>query len=179
MDTSSRAGCRGRPRHAGGADGRRRERVRAQRGQCAAVVRPVASTAAATLRRDLAPLLIAGFDERVHDGFSVDPRAKAPFPADRDAVYVLTHVDIVPTSVADGYAAVTAAAGPTRQEPGNLAFAAVSWTTAPNHLSLIEAWSSEKAFERHLVTSHTKTLRTTLLPITGALYDERLYSVIS
>jgi quinol monooxygenase YgiN len=43
---------------------------------------------------------------------------------------------------------------------------------------LIEVWENTSALEAHGASDHMKDFRGKLFPISGSLYDERLYRVI-
>src|SRR5262249_39603531 len=48
-----------------------------------------------------------------------------------------------------------------------------------NHFSVVEIWKNQGAYEAHITAAPTKNFRDQLTPMSGALYDERLYKVIS
>jgi quinol monooxygenase YgiN len=43
---------------------------------------------------------------------------------------------------------------------------------------LVEAWEARGAFNDHIATEAARSFREKLLPLQGALYDERLYEAI-
>ena len=45
-------------------------------------------------------------------------------------------------------------------------------------MTLVEAWADRKAFDDHIVAPHVKKFREALGPMSGSLYDERLYTQI-
>jgi quinol monooxygenase YgiN len=45
-------------------------------------------------------------------------------------------------------------------------------------MTLVEIWTDPRAFEAHIVAAHMKKFRDELLPMSGSLYDERLYRSI-
>ena len=47
-----------------------------------------------------------------------------------------------------------------------------------NHFTVIEMWADPKAYEAHVLASHTRQFRDKLGPMLGALYDERLYRTL-
>jgi len=114
----------------------------------------------------------APLDERVHTGVSVGPLQPGPTG---DAVYVITHVDVIPPRKDDGLAALTILADAARVEPGNLRFEVVQQTNRPNHFTVIEIWKDAKAAEAHVMTEATRRFRDALGPMSGALYDERFF----
>jgi len=42
----------------------------------------------------------------------------------------------------------------------------------------VEAWKDRNAFDAHGMAAHTRQFRDRLAPMSGALYDERLYVVL-
>jgi quinol monooxygenase YgiN len=127
-------------------------------------------------RTALQRLLTAAYDERPHITLSVGPMATAP--AAKDAIYVVTHVDIVPTFKDKGVGAVKDLADTSRREAGSVRYEALTQSSRHNHMTLVEIWKDQKAFEAHLVAAHMKKFRDELLPMSGSLYDERLYRVV-
>ena len=45
----------------------------------------------------------------------------------------------------------------------------------PNHFTVVQAWSDHAAYASHIESASTRAFRDNLLPLKGALYDERLY----
>jgi quinol monooxygenase YgiN len=135
------------------------------------------SGAAATNFRDkLKPLLIGGFGVRPHGELSVAAPAKAEPP--RDALYVLTHVDVFPTFKDQAVELVKAQAAAARKDGGNARYDVLQWVGHPNHFTLVEVWRDRKAFDASVVTPQNKEFRDKLTPLEGALYDERLYRAV-
>jgi quinol monooxygenase YgiN len=132
-----------------------------------------ASAASREFRANLAPLLIAPYDERPHLALSTGPKAATPA-----ALHVLTHVDVVPTKRDDGAAEVRKIAEASRGAAGNVRFDALVQASRPNHLTLIEAWTDAAAKAAHSAAGSTRAFRTALGPIGGSLYDERLYVLL-
>jgi quinol monooxygenase YgiN len=129
------------------------------------------------LRDDLHPLLIAAYDERPHSGLDVGP-ASAAAGAKGPAVFTVTHVDFIPPKKDDGIAGIRQLASPSRQDAGNLRYDVLQQSSRPNHLTLVEAWRDHKALEAHEAAAHTIKFRDALLPMSGSLFDQRLYRAI-
>jgi quinol monooxygenase YgiN len=133
------------------------------------------STASQALRTALAPLLIAPYDERPHFALSVGHATPPTAPA---AVYVITHVDLVPTKREDGVALVLTLAEKSAGAPGNARFDALVQASRSNHLTLVEGWNDAAAQAAHGAAGPTRSFRTNLGPMSGSPYDERLYSLL-
>ena len=48
----------------------------------------------------------------------------------------------------------------------------------PNHFTLVEIWRDQAALEGHEVAAHARVFRDLLLPMSGSLYDQRLYRAL-
>jgi len=137
-----------------------------------------ASAASREFRAALAPLLIAPYDERPHFALSTGAPSTGTRAATPAAVYVVTHVDIVPPKRDEGVAEVRKLAEASRGAAGNVRFDALVQASRLNHLTLVEAWTDAPAREAHSATNPTRSFRTALGPMSGALYDERLYALL-
>ncbi len=124
------------------------------------------------MRGKIAAIRNAPTDERVHTGLSVGPVASTPAVG---AVYVLTHVDVIPPRKDDGVAAVKQLAEDSRAAEGNARFEVVQQTNRPNRFTVVEIWANAKAVEAHSMAAATRQFRDELASMTGALYDERMY----
>ena len=137
-----------------------------------------ASAASREFRAALAPLLIAPYDERPHFALSTGAPSTGTRATTPVAVYVVTHVDIVPPKRDEGVAEVRKLAEASRGAAGNVRFDALVQASRLNHLTLVEAWTDAPAREAHSAAIPTKSFRSTLGPMSGALYDERLYALL-
>lgn len=95
------------------------------------------------------------------------------------AIYVLTHVDVIPPGKDDCMAALKAMSADTTGDPGNISYEVLQQTDHANHFTVVEAWTNRKALDAHAMAPHTRAFREKLKPITGALYDERFYKALS
>jgi quinol monooxygenase YgiN len=126
-------------------------------------------------REKIAAMRNAPTDERVHGGLSVGPIATT---ASRDAIYVVTHVDVIPPRKDDGVAALKRLGDESRRGEGNLRFEVVQQGNRPNHFTVVEIWRDAKAVEKHSMAPATREFRDRLATMTGALYDERMYRAV-
>jgi quinol monooxygenase YgiN len=131
-----------------------------------------AAPATTDVHAKLQPLLASPNDQRLHHGLSVGT-ATAARPA--GAVYVVTHVDVIPPRKDDGVAALKQLAEDSRKDAGHVRFDVVQQTNRPNHFTVVEVWTDRRVFDAHGMAAHTKRFRDQLAPMSGALYDERLY----
>jgi quinol monooxygenase YgiN len=125
------------------------------------------------LNEKLATLLASPTDTRQHNGLSVTP-AKAG----KDAIFAVTHVDVIPPEKDNGANALEQLADGSRRHAGNLQFDVWRQSSRPNHFTVVESWASRGAFDVHGMQKEAREFRMKLGPISGALYDERLYKVL-
>jgi quinol monooxygenase YgiN len=123
----------------------------------------------------LTPLRVSPYDERGHVGLATAP-AKA---SSSGAVLVVTHVDVTGAGAPKTRELLRTLADTSRKEAGNLRFDALQ-AVRPNHFTVVEMWSDERAREAHLAQPHTKMFRDGLyqFAVEGAPYDERLYRML-
>jgi quinol monooxygenase YgiN len=126
-------------------------------------------------REKIAVIRNAPTDERVHVALSIGPIDAASV---RDAIYVATHVDVIPPRKDDGVAALKRLGDESRRGAGNLRFEVVQQTNRPNHFTVVEMWKDAKAVEAHSMAAVTREFRDKLATMTGALYDERRYKAV-
>jgi quinol monooxygenase YgiN len=119
------------------------------------------------------PLLIAPIDDRLHLKASA-----APVPLARlngGALFVITHVDVPGANRDKLLPAITALADASRKEAGNWRFDVAYQKNRTNHFTVFEGWKDQKSNEAHEHAAHTKDFRGVLTPLTGAMYDQRVY----
>ena len=127
-------------------------------------------------REKIKPQLISAIDDRVHTGMEI-----AATPAGkngRGAVVVVTHVDVPPPKKDECIAALKTLVADSRKDPGSVRFDVFQQGNRPNHFAVVEIWKSQSAYEAHITAVSTKKFRDQLTPMSGALYDERLYRAI-
>ena len=127
-------------------------------------------------REKIKPQLISAIDDRVHMGMEI-----AATPAGkngRGAVVVVTHVDVPPPKKDECIAALKTLVADSRKDPGSVRFDVFQQGNRPNHFAVVEIWKSQSAYEAHITAVSTKKFRDQLTPMSGALYDERLYRAI-
>ena len=120
----------------------------------------------------LKPLQASFYDERPSNGLAVAP---APASASRGAIYAVTHVDVIPPSKDDCIIMLKKLADDTRKEANAERFEAWQQNNRANHFTVSEIWKNRAAHDAHVATASTREFREKLGPMSGALYDERLY----
>lgn len=94
-----------------------------------------------------------------------------------DRIYVVTHVDIMPSYTADGAKLLREFGADSRRAPGVLRFEVLQEPPRPNHFTVVAVWENQQAFEQHLAAEHTRTFREKLQPMLGSPFDERLHRI--
>ena len=127
------------------------------------------------LHERLQPLRTSPYDERLHQGFSL---GSAPASGSAGAIYTLTHADAIPPAKDDAMAALKQLAEASRQEVGGLGFEVLQQRSRLNHFTIVEVWRDRRSLEAHAMAAHTRRFREQFQPMSGSLYDERLYQAL-
>lgn len=127
-------------------------------------------------REKMKPQLISLIDDRLHTGFEIASGAAGKVAP--GAIFVVSHVDVPPPRKDECEAALKALAADSRKDAGVVRFEVFQQSNRPNHFTVVEVWKNQKAYDDHIVSAHNKKFRDTLTPMTGALYDERLYKAL-
>jgi quinol monooxygenase YgiN len=132
-----------------------------------------ASESSKRLNEKLNTMLAAPTDTRQHEGLSVGAAKLG-----KDPVFSVTHVDVVPPEKENAANALEQLADSSRRHSGNLQFDVWRQASRPNHFTVVEAWANRGAFDIHQMQKDTREFRSKLGPMSGALYDERLYKAL-
>jgi quinol monooxygenase YgiN len=134
------------------------------------------SAATSEFRDKLKPIADAPYDERVNNALYV---ARGKNESQSGAIYVLTHVDVIPAGKDDCMAALKAMSVDTASDAGNISYEALQQANRGNHFTVIEAWTNRNALDAHAMAAHTRAFREKISPVAGALYDERIYKALN
>jgi quinol monooxygenase YgiN len=134
------------------------------------------SAAALKFRDKLKPIADAPYDERINNALYV---AQGKNESQSGAIYVLTHVDVIPAGKDDCMAALKAMSVDTAGDAGNISYEVLQQANRGNHFTVIEAWTNRKALDAHAMAAHTRAFREKISPVAGALYDERIYKALN
>lgn len=126
-------------------------------------------------RDKLKAIANAPYDERVNNGLYVGPAQSQPA---QGAVYVVTHVDVIPTSKDGCMELLKGMSADTPKDAGNLRYEVLQQPNRLNHFTVVEAWANPEGLDGHAMAAHTRAFREKLAPMAGALYDERFYSAL-
>jgi quinol monooxygenase YgiN len=123
----------------------------------------------------LRPLRVSPYDERPHTGLAMG----SPLAARAEgATYVVVHADAIPPAKDEAVALLKQLAEASRQDDGGVRFEVLQQSSRPNHFTLVEIWKDQKACEAHAMAAHTRQFREKFQPLSGSLYDERLYTAL-
>jgi quinol monooxygenase YgiN len=136
----------------------------------------VAAASTTQLRDKLKAIQNAPYDERINNGLYV---GAAQGQAAKDAIYVLTHVDVVPAGKDDTMALLKGMSTDTPKDAGNVTYNVLQQQNRANHFTVFETWTDNEALDGHAMAAHTRAFREKLAPMAGALYDERFYREVS
>jgi quinol monooxygenase YgiN len=129
----------------------------------------------AQLRDTLQPLRVSPYDERLHTGLALGSMLAARTAG---AMYVVTHADAIPPRKDEAIALLKQLAEASRKEDGNVLFEVWQQSSRQNHCTLVEVWQDQKSLEAHTMAAHTRQFREKFQPLSGSLYDERLYKAL-
>ena len=129
------------------------------------------SARAEGFRASLDPMLYSPIDAREHG----DLWTAAGAEVGPNGVFAVTHVDVTPPNTDAAVELLDTLAAASRRDDGNGRFDVLVQSNRRNHMTVVEAWEDMDAQEAHYGAEHTKAFRAGVFPMSGALYDERLY----
>jgi quinol monooxygenase YgiN len=134
------------------------------------------SAATLKFRDKLKPIADAPYDERITNALYV---TQGKTESQSGALFVVTHVDVIPAGKDDCMAALKAMSADTASDAGNISYEVLQQANRGNHFTVIEAWTNRKALDAHAMAAHTRAFRDKISPVAGALYDERIYKALN
>jgi quinol monooxygenase YgiN len=99
--------------------------------------------------------------------------ALAQTPGNQPA-YVVTYIEVTPSSGAEAANLLRRVAAASRKEAGNLRYEVLQGIERPNQLAILEAWNDAKAFEAHGGGAAMKQFRDQLDPLRVGFFDQRV-----
>jgi quinol monooxygenase YgiN len=123
-------------------------------------------------RGELDPLRIALYDERLDNAIDVGP---PPAPTGKDAIYVVTHIDVTGQFKDDAIVLMKKLAADSRREPGAARYDVWQQSNRLNHFTVTEVWKDQAALDAHGRAAGTREFREKVGRMLGALYDDRRY----
>jgi quinol monooxygenase YgiN len=123
-------------------------------------------------RGELDPLRIGFYDERLDTAIDA---AAGPAKASKDAIYVVTHVDVTGQFKDEAIVLMSKLAADSRREPGAERFEIWQQNNRLNHFTVVEIWKDQAALDAHGRAAGTREFREKVGRMMGALYDDRRY----
>lgn len=139
-----------------------------------------ATAAMKQFRDQISPLRIGFYDQRLDTGIDVVPVA-APTgaaPAGKDAIHVITHVDVTGQFKDEAIVMMKKLAADSRREPGAERFELWQQNNRLNHFTVVEVWKDQAALDAHNLAAGTREFREKVGGMMGALYDDRRYRTL-
>jgi len=96
-----------------------------------------------------------------------------------DAVYAVSYVDVAPSGRSRMIAALKQYRDASRKDAGYVRVDLLEQIGRPGHVTVIEAWRDQQAFDAHGAAAHVKQFRDAMQPVRVSGYDERPYRPIS
>ena len=124
-----------------------------------------------TMKKPLAVLSVVLLGLAVRSLWPISVKGDEP----DESICVVTHVDVIPPSTAEGRKLLQQFVTESRQDAGAVRIEVFEELGRPNHSTVVEVWKSRKAYEDHRATDHVKAYRARLQPMLGSPFDERLH----
>ena len=134
------------------------------------------ATSTVQFRDKLKAIETAPYDERINNALAA---GKGKVTSGPGTIYVVVHVDVLPTGKDDCVAALKTMAIESADDAGNISYDAFVQANRGNHFTVIEAWANKGAFDAHAAAAHTRAFREKITPFIGAPYDDRLYKALN
>jgi quinol monooxygenase YgiN len=109
---------------------------------------------------------------------TISTRAQQATQPTGNMLYVATFVDVTPPNTAAGGKALQKYVADSRKDPGFVRMEAVVQSGRENHFVIFAVWRDQQAFDAHESAAHTKEFRTTMSPLMGAPFDQRLHRLL-
>jgi quinol monooxygenase YgiN len=94
------------------------------------------------------------------------------------AIYLVSYIEVTPSSQGETMALLRQYREASRKEEGNVRLEVLQQSSRQNHCTIVEIWQDEKARTAHVMAGHTRQFREKFQPLSGSLYDERLYTAL-
>jgi quinol monooxygenase YgiN len=129
------------------------------------------------LRAALDPIRVTAIDERQLSLLAGDPlgAVSGRVAAGASALYVVTHMDSLPTFKDEAAAALKQLAAASAKDAGLVRYQVLVQTNRANHFELLEVWKDRASFDAHVTAPHTTQFRDAVQQGAGSPYDERVY----
>jgi len=123
----------------------------------------------------LQPILLAPFDDRL----GLPMQAESSLQEPRGAVHVVLHVDVTGPGIDTMPDNLREAARNAARIPGAIAYEVATQSNKRNHFTVHQVWASQAAYNAYVASPGAKEFRARFNVAKGAIYDDRLFSLIS
>ncbi len=123
--------------------------------------------------------LIGPYDERRNIPVLADDGRDRAALASPDALqrFAVTHIDLIPETLETGIRSARALASRSTAQPGTLTFDLLNQASRANHFASLGVWRTSEDLVHYKNQSFVRQFREQL-PLTGCIYDERIYHAI-
>ena len=95
--------------------------------------------------------------------------------ANDPTVYVVTYIDVMPTTRASDAGLLRQLASASRKDAGVVRYEVFQRSAPANQFAIIEIWKDQASYDAHAAAAHVKTFRQAIEPHLVAPIDERPY----
>src|SRR5262245_36022341 len=100
----------------------------------------------------------------------------SPGAQDINATYVVSYIEVVPSSARSAATLLRALRDTSRKEAGNSGFEVLQRKGQPQQFAVLEYWNDAKAQASHAAAARTAQVREKLKPYVAAPIDERVHT---
>lgn len=95
----------------------------------------------------------------------------------QDRIYVITHVDTLPSN-GPALKFLEQYAADSRKDKGAIRIELLDQISKANHFAFVEVWENQQAYDAHLAAAHTRQFREQVQPLLGSPFDERPHHIV-
>src|SRR5262249_10360138 len=96
--------------------------------------------------------------------------------AQDNAVYVVSYVEVAPTTRETAARLLRQLANASRKDEGNTRFDILQRTAPSNQFAIVAIWKDQKAYDAHLAAAHSKEFREKIKPDLISAIDDRVHT---
>jgi quinol monooxygenase YgiN len=109
-------------------------------------------------------------------GMMLSVQAAQPDDSSSESLFVVTHIDVMPNFAKPARELLHNYVKDSMAEKGAERLQALVQEGRPNHFTVIEQWRAKSDYDAHVSAQRARDFRTTLQPMLGSPFDERLHS---
>jgi len=100
-------------------------------------------------------------------------------PSADPARYLVSYVEVLPSSRATAVAALKQYREASRREDGHVSIELLEQVGRTGHFAIVETWNDQQTFDAHGTAAHVKQLRDALQAVRLSDYDQRPYKTLT